>query len=234
MRREAELAALAKGVVPERYARNMGTLGPQGQRRLLESAVLVAGLGGLGGYVVESLARLGVGRIAGVDGGVFDEPDLNRQLLSEQDGLGQGKAQAARARILRVNPAVEFTAHPVPFQSLGGDVFRGLALAFDCLDAIPSRLELAARCSSAGLPLVHGAIAGWCAQVAVCPPGAGTLERIYAGAKGPRGEEAEAGNLPMTAAVAANLMVALAVPILLGRSAEPVLRVFDLNAPGAF
>jgi len=229
--RSAELSSLASGEVPKRYARNIGTLGVEGQRRLLETGVLVAGLGGLGGFVLESLARLGVGRIAGVDRDVFDETNLNRQLLSDHKTLGLSKAEAARERILRVNPAVEFTAYSSPFQALGPEAFRGLSAVFDCLDDIPSRRELSARCADAGVVLIHGAIAGWCGQVAVCPPGKGILEDIYAAAKSPRGAEVEAGNLPMTAAVAANLMVAAAVPVLLGRPAEPRLQLFDLSDP---
>ena len=62
--------------------------------------------------------------------------------------------------------------------------------------------------------LVHGAIAGWSGQVALCRPGAGLMEKLYGGQK--RGLERRQGNLPFTAAVAANLMVARAVPVLLG------------------
>jgi len=229
--RELESSALELGIVPKRYDRNMGTLGQDGQRRLLEARVIVVGLGGLGGHVVEMLARLGVGRITGVDGDVFDETNLNRQVFSDLANLGQSKAQVARERVLRINPAVEFTAHAATFESLGEEFFRGCDLAFDCLDSIPSRRELARRCASAGATLVHGAIAGWCGQVGVCPPGDDMLEKIYAGVKSRRGVEAELGNLPMTAAVAANLMVAAALPTLLGRPAPSAqgLRLFDLR-----
>lgn len=229
--RSAEISALAAGIPPKRYERNMGTLGPDGQRRLLESAVVVVGLGGLGGHVVESLARLGIGRIQGVDKDIFEESNFNRQLFASEETLGQSKAEAARERVRLVNPAVAFTGRQADFREMGPELLSGLSVAFDCLDDIPSRRELSARCSAAGVPLVHGAIAGWCGQVAVCPPGAGLLEEIYGCAVAERGVETRVGNLGMTAAVAANIMVAAAVPILLGGKPEARVQRFDLSDP---
>lgn len=128
----------------------------------------------------------------------------------------------------RINPAVEFTGRAVPFEDLGEEFLRDCRLAFDCLDSIPARRVLAERCTAAGVVLVHGAIAGWCGQVGICPPGSDMLEKIYAGEK--RGIEQQLGNLPFTAAVAANLMVARAIPLLLGRQgpSRPRLQFFDL------
>ena len=227
--REAEREALKRGAVPKRYERNIGSLGPEGQVRLLDARTVVVGLGGLGGHLVEMLARLGVGRIAGVDNDVFDETNLNRQVFSDMDNLGRTKARVVRERVGRINPAVEFTAHVARFESLDDKIFKNCDLVFDCLDRIPPRLELARRCAAARVPLVHGAIAGWCGRVAVCPPGAGMLEKIYADKTLQRGAEAELGNLPMTASAAADLMVAYALPILLGKPARPLLRLFDLS-----
>jgi hypothetical protein len=81
-RREVEIAALERHVLPQRYLRNYGTLGIEGQLLLARSHVAVIGLGGLGGYVVEGLARMGVGKLTLVDGDVFFDHNLNRQLLS--------------------------------------------------------------------------------------------------------------------------------------------------------
>ncbi|MBI4679256.1 MAG: ThiF family adenylyltransferase [Elusimicrobia bacterium] len=227
--RDIERFALDAGMIPKRYDRNIGTLGLEGQARLLGSRVLVVGLGGLGGHVVESLARLGVGRIVGVDGDRFDETNLNRQIYCEMTNLGRKKAEASRALVAHVNPAVEFIPHAAAFESLGSRIFKGCAAVFDCLDSIPSRLALSKLCAEARVPLVHGAIAGWSGEVGVCLPGGGTIEKLYQGATGPRGIEKELGNLPMTAAVAANMMVAAAVPILLGRRPARSLRFFDLS-----
>jgi molybdopterin/thiamine biosynthesis adenylyltransferase len=226
--RAVEAAALAEGIVPQRYARNIGTLGSDGQRTLLESCVVVVGLGGLGGHVVESLARLGVGRIVAVDSDAFDETNLNRQLIATTDNLGESKAEQARLRVARVNPAVQFVAHAARFESLGEELFRRCDLVLDCLDTMPARRTLAGRCAAAGAALVHGAIAGWCGQVGLCPPDSNMLERLFDG-KGDHGAEAELGTPPFTAAVAANLMAAWAVRALLGGPTQPKLVFFDLH-----
>lgn len=227
--REVECFALQEGMVPARYDRNIGTLGLDGQRKLLESRVIVVGLGGLGGHVVETLARLGVARIVGVDGDRFAETDLNRQLLSSLENLGECKAGQAGLRVSRINPAVEFAVHTTSFERLDEQVFRDCDMVFDCLDSIPARRVLAERCASADVVLVHGAIAGWCGQVSICPPGSGILDKVYAGNE--VGIEQQVGNLPFTAAVAANLMVAKAVPLLLGQPlpSGQQLQFFDLR-----
>ena len=225
--RRVERFALERGIVPQRYARNLGTVGREGQCRLLDACALVVGLGGLGGHVVETLARLGVGRIVGADPDAFDETNLNRQLLATTANLGQPKAEQARLRAAAVNAAVEFVGHAARFQSLADDVFAASDVVLDCLDRISARRELADRCAAAGVLLVHGAIAGWSGQVALCPPGAGVLDKLYAG-KGDRGAEAELGTPPFTAAFAANLMAARAAAALLGRPVRPQVVFFDL------
>lgn len=244
--RMVEQFALAEGIIPERYDRNIGTLGADGQRRLLGSCAIVVGLGGLGGYVVETLARLGVGRIVAADPDTFAENNLNRQLLCDVENLGSSKVEQAALRVGRVNPGVEFIARATTFDQLDDELIAGCDIVFDCLDSIEARRRLAARLlvlpvrhslggggsspkgGSAGKVLVHGAIAGWSGQVGLFAPGSDLMEKIYAGPK--RGIETRLGNLPFTAAVAANLMVAAAVPVLLGRGAAdaPRLQLFDL------
>ena len=100
--RDVELAALRGGIAPWRYVRNLGTIGLDGQAKLLQSAVSVVGLGGLGGYVTEALARMGVGRLVLIDGDVFEEHNLNRQLLSGESVLGQVRHSRKMFRDFRV------------------------------------------------------------------------------------------------------------------------------------
>ena len=76
-------------MIPRRYDRNIASLGMEGQERLFRCHVLVAGCGGLGGVVVEILARAGVGTLTLVDGDVFSESKLNRQLLAKEDNFGR-------------------------------------------------------------------------------------------------------------------------------------------------
>ena len=101
----------AKAIKPfdahaDRYARNRRSLTTDEIARLHDARVLVAGCGGLGGHVIECLARTGVGAIVAIDCDAFEETNLNRQLLATEDTLGTSKAHAARERIARVNPDV--------------------------------------------------------------------------------------------------------------------------------
>jgi len=227
--RVVEAFALEKACVPRRYQRNLGSLGTAGQKRLLESRVIVVGLGGVGGYVLEELARAGVGQIVGVDPDVLDETNLNRQLLADQDNLGKKKVDEAKKRLERVNESVEFAGYAASLDELSDEILRGADLVFDCLDNVENRLKLADRCSDAGVVLVHGAIAGWYGQVAVVCPGDGTLEKAYR-RKQSSGIEQNLGNPPFTAALAASLMVAEGVKVLTGKSSNKKAKLlfFDL------
>src|SRR5512144_2796704 len=92
---EIEDVALEAGLLPARYQRNRKTLSTADQLKLFRSTVAVIGCGGLGGYVVEELARLGVGRLKAIDPDIFEEHNLNRQLMSTITALGQPKVEAA-------------------------------------------------------------------------------------------------------------------------------------------
>lgn len=197
-----------------RYRRNLGALGREGQARLLAGHAVVVGLGGLGGHVLDQLARCGVGRITGVDPDVFDETNLNRQLLATAGTLGRRKVDAARERVAAVNPACAFTPVPGRHRDVPASVWGAAGVVFDCLDSIPDRLDLAAVCARAGRPLVHGAVAGWYGQVAVAWPGQDVMAAVYPRAE--PGWERELGCPPFTVAVTAGLMVAHGVRILAG------------------
>ena len=105
--REAYQQALANGIFPESLERNFPTLSSQEQLRLFKSTVLVAGLGGLGGYQAQLLARVGVGRLILADGDYFAATNFNRQLFATKDTLGQAKAGVTAGFLRRINPALE-------------------------------------------------------------------------------------------------------------------------------
>ena len=214
-KRVAEALACGLDFFPKRYEANAGTLGSDGQKRLLQSKVLVAGLGGLGGHVVEQLVRCGVGELVGVDADTFDETNLNRQLYSDINSIGLSKTEAARKRIAKINDAVEF--HPLTreLEDLEGNTYDGVDLIFDCLDGIPSRLHLQEMGERYSIPLVHGAIGGWFGQVAVVWPGSKLLSNVYGTKR--EGIEKTLGNPPFTPAFIATLMVSEGVKLLLGK-----------------
>lgn len=221
--REVECAALGLEIMPERYSRNGTSLSCRDQLRLLNAHVAVIGLGGLGGTVVEILARLGVGRLTLVDGDTFDESNLNRQILSSPAKLGEKKAVAAAGRVAEINPAVTvrqigefFTAGNAP------TILAGVDLAADCLDSIGDRFLLEECCGRAGIPLVSAAIGGTSGQAMAIFPGDPGLRRIYGGPDkaGARGIEARLGTLPYAAIYMAAVECAEITTILLGRPPE--------------
>ena len=213
---EAEIACLEAGMVPARYQRNVGTLGVQGQLRLLHSCVGVCGLGGLGGLVVELLARYGVGRLILVDGDVFEENNLNRQLLCRESDLGRSKAERAGERVREVNSSLQVLALQITVTPENViRVFSGAEVVVDALDNVPSRLALEEGCSRLGIPMVHGAIAGHAGQVMTVYPGDPGVSELYRGA-GDRGIELLEGNPPPTPALVAALQAQETVKVLCG------------------
>lgn len=213
---EAEMACLEAGLVPARYQRNMGTLGTQGQLRLLHSCVGVCGLGGLGGYIAELLARYGVGRLILVDGDVFEENNLNRQLLCRETDIGRSKAERAVERVREINSSLRVTALRLLVTADNvAEVFSEAEVVVDALDNIPSRLALQEGCARLNVPMVHGAIAGHSGQVMTVYPGDHGLRELY-GDGGDRGVEVMEGNPPTTPALIATLQAQEAVKVICG------------------
>ena len=218
--REVELAALEMEVVPWRYVRNLGTVGLEGQAELLRSTVAVVGLGGLGGYVAEALARMGVGRLILIDGDVFEEHNLNRQILSAEARLGMHKVEAAQQRIAEINSAVETMGHAVELtrQNLPR-LLEGADLVADGLDRLPTRLILQDGAQALGIPMIHGSIAGFLGQVMTIFPGDPGLHSLYGepGDLPAQGLEAQVGTPAATPMAVAAWEAQEAVKVLLGK-----------------
>jgi molybdopterin/thiamine biosynthesis adenylyltransferase len=225
-----EEAALELGRMPARYQRNRRTVSIAEQLRLFRSRVVIVGAGGLGGYVVEELARLGVGTLAVADPDTFEEHNLNRQLLATLANLGAPKVEAAVERVGTINPAVRV----VPLRSAfsrenGAELLSGADVAVDALDTVTARVELARACRELGVPMVHGAIAGWYGQMATQMPGEDITPFIYPSGNEPKGVETKLGNPAFTPAVVASLQVAEVCKILLGQGRCLNRRMLFLN-----
>ena len=212
---KAEALACGLGLMPKRYLRNQGTLGFDGQKQLLEAKVMVVGLGGLGGYVLEQLARVGTGTLVLVDPDRFEDTNLNRQLLADLGSMGTYKTEAARKRVAVINNAVELYLHTSRAEDLPDRAYHDVDLIFDCLDQIPPRLHLENMGERLRIPIVHGAIGGWYGQVAVVWPGSGLLSTLYGERQ--EGIEKALGNPPFTPALTAALMVGEGLKVLLGK-----------------
>lgn len=215
---EAEAFILQNEFLPARYQRNQSMITNGQQLKLLLSHAAVIGCGGLGGYIIEELARLGVGRISVVDPDVFVEHNLNRQLLSAIDQLGQPKVDAAAQRIRQVNPVVNISKHQVALDKNNAEqILSGVDIVLDAMDNVAGRLDIAGACDKLKIPFVHGAIAGWYGQVLSVYPGDNALQKIYPSGSANKGVETQLGNPSFTPAVIASLQVAEACKALLGK-----------------
>lgn len=210
----------------QRYTRNMPALTEAECDLLRQKRVLVVGCGGLGGHMIDQLARIGIGSLRVADGDVFEESNLNRQLLSAVPLLGISKAKAAAAHIARVNPGIPVEAvEEYLTQSNADTLVEGCDVVLDALDNIPSRRLLASACEKAGIPYVYGAIQGWVAQAAVSMPGHNLITKLFP-------EDVELRDksvLSFTPALCASMQTALCIKLLVGRSVESgTIYYFDL------
>ena len=140
----------------ERHLRTAQLLGEAGVHRLQKAHVAVFGLGGVGGYAAEALARAGVGALSLFDADVFSPSNLNRQLCAVQSTLGQPKAQVFAAHIAGIDPDVRVQAHrvfylPETAQAWPLDIYD---YVLDAVDTVAAKLELAMRAYAAGVPII--------------------------------------------------------------------------------
>lgn len=200
--------------IKERHSRNIPALSAEDMEKLAAARVLVAGCGGLGGFIIEYLARAGIGSLIVVDGDVFEESNLNRQILSTVGNIGESKAAAAAERVNAIDPSIDVT--PVCefiTKENASALMAGADLVIDALDNAASRLVLEDAAAEAGLAIVHGAICGWDLQAMLVPPGSGLLHQIYTDDYVPESK----ASLSFTPAACAAIEASIAIRFLCGR-----------------
>lgn len=201
----------------QRYIRNIGALTETEFALLRTKKVFVAGCGGLGGHITDMLLRVGVGSIAVCDGDVFDETNLNRQLLSNMGSIGLKKAESASEYARSVNPDVHFEAYSEFLTPENASrLLHGCDVVIDALDNVAARRILKAGCDRMGIPYVYGAIHGWTCQCAVSAPGDGFIDSIYTTDT----VISDKSTLSFTPAMCAAMQVSLCVKLLCGRSVK--------------
>ncbi|MCX7914242.1 MAG: HesA/MoeB/ThiF family protein [Thermodesulfovibrionales bacterium] len=216
---EVERISLANGLIPKRYVRNQRLIKPAEQLTLLNSCVSVVGCGGLGGYTIEMLARLGVGHLICIDPDYFREEDLNRQRFCNLKTLGQPKAEVIKEELKSINPAVVVKAHTTSFlPEIGETLLEGAQVVIDALDSFEARTDLAETCKRLSIPFVHGAIAGWYGQVSVQDLESSKLIALFRSSCGKRELQKELGNPSFAPPFISAIQVAETIKILLNRS----------------
>jgi tRNA A37 threonylcarbamoyladenosine dehydratase len=140
----------------KRFQREVKLVGEEKFSRLQRAGVILFGLGGVGGAAAEALARAGVGRLCLVDPDVLEETNVNRQILALTSTLGMSKAEAAKRRVLEINPDCQVEARAEFYSAETADRFdlSAYTYAADAIDTVTSKLLLARRCQAAGVPLI--------------------------------------------------------------------------------
>lgn len=163
-----------------RYSRHflLPEVGEAGQRKLLDTKVLLIGAGGLGSPAGLYLAAAGIGTIGIVDDDVVDESNLQRQVLHATDRIGTPKVDSARAAIQALNPEIDVIAHPTRLDKWNVfDIFAGYDIIVDGTDNFSTRYLINDACVLLGKPNVHGSIFRFEGQATVFDPPNGPCYR---------------------------------------------------------
>ena len=138
------------------YARTELLLGSDGMDKLKSAKVAVFGLGGVGGYVVEALARSGVGALELIDHDTVSITNINRQLLATRSTVGQSKAEAAKNRVLDIDPDISVTVQECFFGPDTADSFDFSKYSYvvDAIDTVTGKLALVQAAKAAGVPII--------------------------------------------------------------------------------
>jgi tRNA A37 threonylcarbamoyladenosine dehydratase len=154
--------------MPYPQARTEILIGTAGLARLRAAHVLVAGLGGVGGYAAEALGRAGIGRLTLLDHDVVSPSNLNRQLLALHSTLGRPKVELMAERLRDIDPTLELTLLGEFLQPEAAEALLTAApydYVADCIDSIACKAALVASCQRRGVPVISALGAGNCLDV---------------------------------------------------------------------
>lgn len=165
---------LDKSKVLERYNRNIliEKISEEGQQKLLNSRVLVAGAGGLGSTVLANLASVGVGNIGIIDNDVLELSNLNRQYIHKFSNIGKVKVDSAEGWINEFNPDIKVKTYQIRLNDSNyKDIAQNYDLIIDCFDSYKSKFLLNEIAVKTGKTLIHGGVTEFFGQATVIVPG---------------------------------------------------------------
>ena len=144
------------------FSRTQMLLGPEAMEKLRQSRVAVFGIGGVGSYVVEALARAGIGALDLVDHDRIALSNLNRQIIATRETLGEYKVDVAEARIHSINPDCKVTVHRIFFlpETRAQFMFSDYDYVVDAIDTVAGKLALVETAKAAGTPVICAMGAG--------------------------------------------------------------------------
>ena len=144
------------------FSRTEMLIGAEGIKKLLLSKVIVFGVGGVGGYCVEALARAGVGAIDIVDNDVVSITNINRQIIATTKTIGQYKVEVMEQRILEINPNAQVQTHKTFYSSDNSNEFdfSKYDYVIDAIDSVKSKIELVVKANEKNTPIISAMGAG--------------------------------------------------------------------------
>ena len=140
----------------EQFSRTEILLGKEAVGKLQKARVAVFGVGGVGGYTVEALARCGVGSLDLIDSDTVSISNINRQILATHSTVGMLKVEAAKARVLDINPECNVRVYPIFYLPETAEQFDFTQYDYivDCIDTVTGKLQLVERAVAAGTPII--------------------------------------------------------------------------------
>ena len=138
------------------FSRTKNLIGSDALEKLKNCHIAVFGVGGVGGYVVEALARAGVGKIDLIDSDCVDITNLNRQIIALHSTVGKLKVEVMRDRILDINPNADVNVFPILFlpENSAQFDFGKYDYVVDAVDTVTAKIELILKCQEFGTPII--------------------------------------------------------------------------------
>ncbi|MCQ2603163.1 MAG: ThiF family adenylyltransferase [Clostridia bacterium] len=175
-----------------------------------DKCAVIIGCGGLGCFVIEEIARFGVGKLILVDGDKFSKSNMNRQLLATYDNIGKYKAQLYAERVKQISSA-EVEYHNEYFDDGNYSIIEKADIVFDCVDNFDTRKKLSAYAKQLGKTVVHGAIEGEEGQIIVSFPDDDSFDKFLSSA-----EEIEHATNSYSVATVASIQAGIGTKVLSG------------------
>ena len=149
-------------IMEERFSRTVSLIGEENFDKLKKARVAVFGIGGVGGYVTEALARGGIGTLDLIDKDVVSESNINRQIIALTSTIGKYKAEVAAERAKDINPDIKVNVYNMFYNSETAERFDFSLYDYvvDAVDTVSAKIELVLRADQAGVPMISSMGAG--------------------------------------------------------------------------
>ncbi|NCA95009.1 MAG: HesA/MoeB/ThiF family protein [Epsilonproteobacteria bacterium] len=211
-----------------RLEKNFGIFSPAELSKIAKTRVLIVGLGGIGGYLANTLVRLGVRQLTLVDFDKFKVTNLNRQLFSSLKTIDKFKVDIIKDELLKIDPSIKIDSQPLSIEALDGDIVSKVDVVFDAVDVIKTKINLEKMCSKYNLPLIHGALGGWFGQVGISLPKSSLLEDFYG--QSVSGLEDSMGAPTFIPPLVAHYMVVQFILLCLGKKEALINQILNIDA----